>query len=154
MSALSGRNIRRKLAPKRINLTASTTLTSAIHAEKVLTVNAAAGLTATLPASTGSGDTYKFIVGTTVTSNSFFIKVANGTDVLRGAAYVAQDAGDTIVAFEAAGTVDTVDMNGTTRGGIVGDTIELVDIAAGFWQVRVFSTATGSEATPFATTVS
>lgn len=154
MSALTARRIRRLLSPKRVNLTASTSITSAIHAERVITINAAAGLTATLPASTGSGDSYKFIIGTTVTSNSVFIKAANATDVFRGVAYVAQDAGDTIVAFETASTTDTVDFNGTTRGGIIGDIVELVDMAAGFWSVRIHSSATGTEATPFSATVS
>lgn len=49
----------------------------------------------------------------------------------------AADAGDTIVAFETAAASDTITMNGTTTGGLVGDRILLKDIAAGFWQVQV-----------------
>jgi hypothetical protein len=154
MSALTARNIRRLLSPKRVNLTATRVLTSAEHAEKVITLNAAAGLTATLPAATGSGDTYTFVVGTTVTSNAALIKVANATDVMRGVAYVAQDGGDTMVAFEAGATADTIDMNGSTRGGIAGDKVVLIDIASGIWSAQVHSQATGTEATPFTATVS
>ena len=66
----------------------------------------------------------------------------------------AADAGDTIVAFETAAASDTITMNGTTTGGLVGDRILLKDIAAGFWQVQVIGAATGTEATPFSATVS
>ena len=49
------------------SLTSSTTLIRQIHDGVPLILNAAAGLTITLPAATGSGAIYTFIVGTTVT---------------------------------------------------------------------------------------
>ena len=83
-------------APK--NFTASATLKRS-DADTVLTVNAAAGLTLTLPAAAGTGDTYEIVVGTTITSNNLVVQVANASDVMTGLCLIAQDAGDTSVAF-------------------------------------------------------
>lgn len=134
------------------NFTASATLTRS-EADAIITVNAAAGLTLTLPASAGTGDTYEIIIGTTVTSNSVIVKVANSTDVMTGTATNAQDAADTAVMFETAAASDTITMNGTTTGGLRGDRIVLKDMATGFWSVSVVGAATGTEATPFSATV-
>lgn len=140
------------LAP--IAVTASTSLTRDIHSRTTVVVNAAAGLTLTLPASTGKGDEYEVVIGTTVTSNSVIIKVANATDVMTGTAMNAADGGDTLVAFETAASSDTITMNGSTTGGIKGDRVRLKDISSGLWSVSVFGSATGTEATPFSATVS
>jgi hypothetical protein len=137
-------------APK--NFTASATLKRS-DADTVLTVNAAAGLTLTLPAAAGTGDTYTIVIGTTVTSNSVLVKVANASDTMRGVAVVAQDAGDTAVAFEAGATADTITMNGSTLGGLLGDRIILTDVATNLWSVNIIAAATGTEATPFSATV-
>ena len=54
-----------------MRVTAATiTLTSTAHAGKTIVFGSAAGTVATLPAATGTMDTYKFIVGVTVTSNA------------------------------------------------------------------------------------
>lgn len=137
-----------------ITVTASTTLSKKTHAGTIVNASAAAGMTLTLPASTGKGDTYVVRVKTTVTSNNLIIAVANATDVMTGYALLAQDSADTAVMFETASTSDTITMNGSTKGGIVGDLIELVDADSGFWQVRVIGSATGTEATPFSAAVS
>ena len=137
-------------APK--NFTASATLTRS-DADTVLTVNAAAGLTLTLPAAAGLGDTFTIVIGTTVTSNSVVVKVANASDTMRGVAVVAQDSADTVVAFEAGATADTITMNGSTTGGLLGDRIILIDVAANLWSVNVIMAGTGTEATPFSATV-
>lgn len=136
-----------------IPVTANRTL-SGSDGNAVLYLNVASGATVTLPASSGSGRVYKFVVGTTVTSNNYAVKVANATDVMIGNAILAQDAGDTAVAFEAGATADTITLNGTTTGGIKGDAIELIDVASGVWFAQVRGSATGTEATPFSATVS
>lgn len=136
------------------NLTAATyTLTSEGNSGTTLNLSRAAGITCTLPASVGDGSMFEFYVNTTVTSNSDIIKVANSTDVMSGVAIVAQDGGDTVVAFETAATSDTITLNGTTTGGIKGDRILLKDVAAGFWLVNIFMSGTGTEASPFSATV-
>jgi len=140
---------------KPISATAATlALTLATHASTTVVANRAAGITMTLPAATGTGAKYKIVVGTTVTSNSLKVQVANATDVMTGTALFGQDAADTAVLFETAATDDTITLNGSTTGGIKGDIIELEDLASGLWGVTVRGSATGTEATPFSATVS
>lgn len=135
-----------------IALTASATL-SAYHADTVVVVNAAAGLTLTLPAASGSGLSFDILIGTTVTSNSVAIKVANASDVMTGVAVQAADGGATVGAYETAATDDTITFNGSTTGGIKGDRVLLKDVATNLWAVNVIGAATGVEATPFSATV-
>lgn len=134
------------------NFTASATL-DASDAGTVLTVNAAAGLTLTLPAATGSGLRYTIVVGTTVTSNSVVIRVT-GDDTMTGLAISAADGGNTVNGWETAADSDTITFNGSTTGGIKGDMVELIDCAADLWAVQVRSSSTGTEATPFSAAVS
>lgn len=134
------------------NFTASATL-ARTDADTVLTVNAAAGLTLTLPAAAGTGDMYRIVLGTTVTFNSVVVKVANSSDIMSGLALAAQDAGSTVNAWETGASDDTITFNGTTTGGIKGDYIQLIDAATNLWSVQVFGSATGTEATCFSATV-
>jgi hypothetical protein len=137
-----------------VNVTASTlTVDKTTHSGKLITLNRAAGVTCTLPASTGSGQMYRFFVGTTVTSNNDIVKVANSSDIMVGFAIQSQDGGATLQMFETAATDDTITMNGTTTSGIKGDYIELIDVATNTWFVRMTSAGTGAEATPFSATV-
>jgi hypothetical protein len=136
-----------------IVVTTTTPLTRSFANTDVL-VNAAAGLTMTLPAASGTGDEYSIVIGTTVTSNSVIIRVANAVDVLIGNAFQAVDSGTSVHGYETAADTDTITFNGTTTGGVRGDRVVLRDVAAGFWQVEIFGSATGTEATPFSATVS
>lgn len=140
-----------------VNETTSTlTITAALHANRVVTLNRAAGIAVTLPAATGTGDKYTFVVGTTFTGDAG-IAVPNATDYMIGTALLLQDAGDTVVGFATAntGTVatesDRIDLfdTGNTTGGIKGAVVELIDIATAIWSVRYVSDAAGTEATPF-----
>jgi len=131
---------------------ATLAVTEAAHDGKVITLNRAASQAVTLPAATGSGTKLHFIVGTTVTTPSTTIKVT-GNDIMTGVALIAQDGADTAVMFETAADSDTITLNGTTMGGIKGDSVELIDIAADLWWVRVVNSATSTEATPFSATV-
>ena len=133
---------------------AAVTITPEDHSGRTLLLNRAAGVTATLPAATGTGNKYRFAVQTTVTSNGYIVKVADATDVMAGNALIAQDGGDTSVMFEAGGTADTITLNGTTTGGLQGAIIELEDIATNLWLAEVKSAATSTEASPFSATVS
>lgn len=136
-----------------IAVTASRTLGN-YEAGTVVVVNAAAGLTLTLPASSGNGTEYEIFIGTTVTSNSVIIQVANSSDVMAGQAIMATDnASDVVISFETASTSDTITMNGTTKGGILGDRIRLRDVATNVWSVLMTGSATGTEVTPFSAAV-
>lgn len=141
-----------QLSPGAVSATASTlTVTAARHAGKNVVLNRAGGIATTLPAATGSGDTYRFLIGTTFTSPAT-IKVV-GNDIMQGLAMFAADGGDTIVAFETAADSDTITFSGTDTGGYIGTEILLVDMATDTWFVKIVGRATGTEATPFSATV-
>jgi fructose-specific component phosphotransferase system IIB-like protein len=121
--------------------------------DEVYVVNAAAGAEVTLPPATGSGFRYTFIVGTTVTSNTNVIQVANSDDIMQGVVIGAADTDDSVNGWEAASDSDTITMDGSTTGGIVGDRVELVDVAENVWAVNGIIQQTGTEATPFSAAV-
>lgn len=136
-----------------VNVTAGTlAVTELAHDSKVITLNKADGIAVTLPAATGSGLSCKFIIGTTITSNATTIKVT-GNDIMTGNALVCNDSDASMSGFETAADSDTISFNGSTTGGIKGDVVELIDIAADLWFVKVIGSATSSEATPFSATV-
>ena len=119
---------------------------------KRFNLNAAAGQAITLPASTGSGRKYTFYVGTTITSNTSTIKVANATDVMAGRAVMGSSGGTSNI-FGTAATSDTITMNGTTQAGRVGTCITIEDFALNVYRVAVDGVASGVSITPFSATV-
>lgn len=134
-----------------VALTASATLAADGYAGKVITLSKADGLTVTLPAATGSGASYELIAVTSITSNSYIIKVANSTDVMMGTVDVASDIAG--VTCPTTSTSDTITMNGGTTGGVLGSRIVLTDVASGKWAVSGGLVSVGAEATPFSATV-
>ena len=132
---------------------ATLTCTADTHAGRTIVISAVAGCAVTLPAATGTGSVYRFIIGATITSNSTTIKVANTTDVMSGRAFVISDSAAAVLGYATGATSDTITLNGTTLGGLIGDHIEIIDAIAGTFAVRVFTAATGTEATPFSATV-
>ena len=137
------------IEPAVVDETAATlTVTPALHANKTITINRATGVAVTLPAATGTGNKYRFFIGTTMSGGNTVI-TATGAHLF-GNAYAASDnASNACLAFEAAGST-TITMGGTTNGGIKGDVIELEDVATSVMSVRIFMRETGSEASPFA----
>ena len=146
-----------------ITLTANTTLDRDYHANgPALGLNAAAGLTVTLPAAVGSGDTYFIRVAALASSGSYVIKVASATDFFVGEIMGSRtDSGNAVLGFCAAnsGTVstnsDTITLNRSTTGSVnVGEWIQVQDVASATWQVSGMLTATGAAfATPFSAAV-
>lgn len=137
-------------------ITAAATLTAETHAGRTIVFNDADGATITLPAATGTGNTYRFFVAVTVTSNSDKIQVANSTDVMAGniIGNSTGDSPDLAQPWPTAAASDTITLDGSTTGGLLGDWIELEDIAAGLWAVRGVISQAGTEATPFSAAVS
>lgn len=139
-----------------IVVTAATVTLGATHKGRATLLSRAAGIVATLPVATGSGDAYELIVLTTFTGAASVV-VPNATDYMIGTALLFQDGGDTTVGFATAntGTVatesDTVTLfaTGNTTGGFKGARVIFRDIAAAIWQVEYISDAAGTEATPF-----
>ena len=146
-SALCDFNALPMLGARLVNVTGSTlSLTAASHADKLVTINRAAGCAITLPAATGSGARYRVFIGTTITSGSVTITRA-GSDTLFGMVYQLADGGSTLAAYECPGST-IITLNGTTTGGIKGDHFTLEDAASGIWSIIGHTSATGTEATP------
>lgn len=128
---------------------AALTITQALHDGKTIVLAAAAAIT--LPAMTGSGARYRFVCGATATAVTI---TATGAH-LYGTVLVNTDG-----AF-AAGTLFTlgagvsttgntiITMDGSTRGGNIGDWIEIEDIATSKGAVRGMLNGSGTEFTPY-----
>ena len=139
------------LAAVPVNVTSSTFTVTPEHANRVITLNLAAGIAILLPPALGTGARYDFYVGTTFTGNCTIDTV--GSDVMQGVAvFNADSTGDVTYTFPTTSSTDTLTMytaaNNTT-GGIVGAQVQLRDVAAGVYSVLYFSEAGGTEATPF-----
>ena len=141
------------VAPVAYTSGTSLTLTAALHANRIVYVTDVASAYV-LPLATATGDKYTIVLGATQTGAGT-IKVANASDTFVGTAVLFVDGGDTVVAFNAAATDDTVDLLGTANstGGIIGAVYEFWDVASTKWAVRIVSDAGGTEATPFSATV-
>ena len=134
-----------------VTITAADSITAEEHANRLIILDNAAGFAVTLPAATGTGNVYKFLVGTTVTSVSMDINCA-GSDKMAGMLQLEADAGTEIAQFANAGTAVSVDMNGTTEGGVKGTLITCVDAASALWSVTGFVINTAvTPVTPFQT---
>lgn len=146
------------LNPSVVSITADTTLTAEEHSNRTLVFNSADGDTVTLPAATGTGNVYKFFVGTTITSNNDVIQVASASDIMQGLIMGADAPGGTTNDYNwgTAADSDTITLGGTSNatGGIQGDSVVLTDIASGVWSVSGFINQGGTEATPFSAAVS
>tara|TARA_R110000764_G_scaffold65004_4_gene136424 strand:+ start:4207 stop:4962 length:756 start_codon:yes stop_codon:yes gene_type:complete len=112
-------------------------------------VSSATGLAVALP-NAAAGARITIVNKTTVTSGNITITAAGG-DLLKGYAFLeATDAANNKSFFAPDGTDDLViTLNGSTKGGLVGDRIELVGISATEWRVRATLSHTGTAATPF-----
>ncbi len=132
-------------------ITASTLTVDSSYNGKTILISRAAGTAVTLPAATGSQAKYMVRLAASVTSNSTTVKVANATDIMQGDAVVTAS---TPGAFYTTATSDTITMNGSTTGGLVGSYVELTDVAAGVWLVHAVLIGSGTVATPFSATVS
>lgn len=132
--------------------------TVASHAGKTVLLDTAAGSVVTLPAATGTGAVFTFVVSVTATSNSHIVKVADSTDLIHGFIDILDLDGTTISGYKANGTDhDTVTMNRTTTGGVIGDVLQVQDIALNTYVILrgKLTCVTGSNpATPFSATVS
>jgi len=136
------------------SLTANASLT-AEDSGKLLNLNVASGCTITLPAATGTGIEYHFVVLTTVTSNDYIVQVT-GDDTIDGLVLNCDDdSSDAVAIWKTAAASDTITLDGSTKGGIIGDTFKLTDIGSNQWLIHAAATSgTGTVATPFSAAVS
>lgn len=130
---------------------ASLTVSQALHDGKTILLDTATGIAVTLPAMTGSGARYRFVVTATASGGNYVITATAAN--LFGGVTVNDDTGvgtlftDRAATNAAGSTVITLD--GTTRGGRKGDWFEIEDVASGIGMVRGHLNGSGTEATPF-----
>lgn len=133
---------------------ASATVTSASPSTVLL--NTAAGSVVTLPAATGSGKLFRFIVTTTTTSGAHKILAASSSDFMNGIAV--GFTGSTAKVFaSAAATNHSIQMPfaGTQpSGGFIGDWFEVIDVATNLWNVEAHYQAGTTPTTPFSAATS
>lgn len=133
-----------------VSCTADTAISEALHEGKTLVANKGDGIAFTLPASTGSGARYRIVIGTAIASNNLTV-VVTGNDVFTGHALFDDGDGEPANGWPTAANTNRITMGGSSAatGGTKGDCIELEDIAADTWWVRITGVQGGSEATPF-----
>lgn len=141
-------------ARRNVALAVSTSITQSAHESRsIIMGGAGSARTFTLPAATGSGAIYHFIVGAVNTSN-YLIKTVVGTDTFDGSILQGNSSSSGACRlWNPAATDDTITLNGTTTGGaMIGDWVEVQDIATNQWAVSGIVTSAGA-ATPFSDTV-
>lgn len=112
-------------------------------------VNKAAGAAIVLPAVT-AGASIVIVLGITITSNTTTITAEAG-DLLIGYSFLEKtDGANAKTYFAPDGTDDLIiTLNGSTKGGLIGDRIELIGISDTEWRVRATLSHTGGAVTPF-----
>lgn len=141
-------------ARRNVALAVSTTITQALHESRTIIMGGAGSArTFTLPAATGTGAVYTFIVGAVNTSN-YLVKTVTGADTFDGSMLQGNSASSGACRlWNPAATDDTITLNGTTTGGSsIGDWFQVQDIATNQWMVTGVVTSSGAS-TPFSDTV-
>lgn len=128
-----------------VTVTAAGAITTA-SAGTTTIINSAAGRALTLPAATGTGNVYRFIIGVTVTSSATTITAA-GSDKYYGVVLQSK-AATTIANYNATGSSSVISLNGSTTGGLIGDEIVLVDVGSAKWALKAVIQGTGVIASP------
>lgn len=153
-----------------VNLTASTTLTVADHAGKIITAGGtlAAALTITLPTISAAaysgisgpgsdpnspnnqGAVFTFLIPTTVATSSLKIGT-NGTDKFVGSILtIDTDTSGAMAGFAPGATNDFINLNGSTTGGVAGSYVQITALSSAKYMVQGVVLCTGNPATPFA----
>ena len=134
-------------------------ITATEHAGRILLLGEVGGnadVVLTLPDATGSGNVYEFIVSVTMASNTYKIACPDANNTITGQIQYLDEDGTAASSFPTVAASDTITLNGGTQGGLVGDTLTLIDIAADKWVVKgLMRVAAGANpATPFSAAVS
>lgn len=128
---------------------ATVTLTAAQSGSLVL-FDRAAGIIFTLPAPT-VGLWFEFAVATTITSNNAKVITDAGTTLLAGLLDTGVDNTANKQWVGNGTTHIAITQNGTTTGGIIGSILMLNCVSSTLWAVTGSLVASGTPATPFAT---
>ncbi|HEY2810557.1 MAG TPA: hypothetical protein VGJ00_04110 [Rhabdochlamydiaceae bacterium] len=136
-----------------ITVTANTLLPSGANANVVFNTLTGATVTLPSPAKCPIGTRFDFFVGVVNTSNTYKVITDAATTFLAGGVYM--DKALTVTRYAANGsTIRSINLAGsaqTTGGGTVGDYFKCVLISPTQWHIEGTLSATGTLATPFAT---
>lgn len=138
-------------------ITAATLALSALRngGMQLLNLQRATGQAIVLPFATGKGGKFRAFVGITITGSTT-IHTAAGNNPKTAAADVIQGigtvTGTTPGNFGTASNTNTITMNGSTLGGLVGTQLILEDVAPGIWAIEYNGLGSGTAATPFSNT--
>lgn len=113
--------------------------------------DSAAGVVYTLPPPV-AGMEFEFVTTVTITSNSAKVLTDAATTFVLGGAALVNSGAATGQFFAANGTTHrSINGNGTTTGGIIGDRIRFRALSSTVWFCDAVCNQTGTAATPFAT---
>ena len=140
--------------------TATDSVTEAEHAGRTLLLGEVGGnanVVLTMPDATGSGNVYEFIVSVAMGgSTTYKIQAPDANNTFTGMIQYLDEDGTAVSAFPTVAASDTITLNSGTQGGLVGDTVTLIDIAADKYAVKgLMRVSAGADpATPFTAAVS
>ena len=140
--------------------TATDSVTETEHAGRTLLLGEVGGnanVVLTMPDATGSGNVYEFIVSVAMGgSTTYKIQAADADNTFSGMVQYLDEDGTAVTAFPTVAASDTITLNSGTQGGLVGDTVTLIDIAANKYAVKgqMRVSAGANPATPFSAAVS
>ena len=137
--------------------TATDAITQPEHSGRTLLLggDGSTAVVLTLPDATGSGNIYHFIVSVE-TSTTYKIQVPDANNTIAGQIMYLDEDGTAVTSFPTVAASDTITLNSGTQGGLVGDTLTLIDIAADKFAVSgtMRVSAGANPATPFSAAVS
>jgi hypothetical protein len=129
-------------------------LTVTQHAERTVLINTNSTVanTFTLPVATGSGAKMTLIVNTPQTQGSIVVAASGTLDTLTGVARIVDTTAETAGAFLTSASSDKITLNATTKGGLGGDRIEVLDGKANQWSIQADLSGSGTLETGFSQT--
>lgn len=143
------------LIEKKTEIISATEETLALTNEdsgKTIVLARAAGIAITLPAFPEIGVNFKFVVKTGATTGSYIITASELTDnyilFKGGVSLVDSDSGDTHTYPIGDGNDNSIELNGTTQGGLIGSWLKAEYLAEGCWFLSGAVRGSGTVATP------
>ena len=130
------------------------------HAGRTLLLGEVGGnanVVLTMPDATGTGNIYHFIVSVAMGgSTTYKIQAPDANNTFTGQILYLDEDGTAVTSFPTVSASDTITLNSGTQGGLVGDTLTLIDIAADKYAVsgNMRVSAGANPATPFSAAVS
>ena len=138
------------IGPVPVACGATCTLTAANSGQTTL-LNLAAGSVATLPAATGTGNVYNFVVSTTTSGAKDAILAASSSDAILGL-ISGENAGTGVWFAGSASTYHSIQMpfaGSQPNGGFKGDSFSCRDIATNVWECNGTFQAGTTPTTPY-----